>query len=170
MRATMARPRRIRTSYARSCTMRHVMSPSARATAPRSATRGSAIPTMTSGPRPTAGVEIHARRRAGDAYSATITSRLPLDARRLLDADIPGLLQVGARVGFERHHRLRARNAVERDHAPGDDLCQIVVLRQAYDGDQVILAGHRIDLDDAWNLQQRLCGGVDRVALHVDQY
>ena len=60
------------------------------------------------------------------------------------------------REHLEGDHRLRPRDAGQRAHPGGHHLAQVLVARHVHDGDEVPLAGDRVDASDAVDVGQLL--------------
>ena len=87
----------------------------------------------------------------------------------LLEADFEHALEVVLGVDLEGDERFGVEDAVDQEHAGGDEVGQGGVVGHAQDGDKVVLAGDGEDLGDAVDLGHLLGDGDDAVALAFDQ-
>src|SRR5215467_6720254 len=92
------------------------------------------------------------------------------DPAGLLDADVPGLFEILLGVGPERRERLRSLDRRNLRETLRHDLCDLLILRDLHDRDQIPLARHGVDLlnpVDAGELDGRLRDPL-RVSLDQD--
>src|SRR3954449_9893312 len=92
-----------------------------------------------------------------------------LPAHPLLRPDREDPLQVVAGEGAEREQGLRTDDALNLQHLAGDRVGDRLVVLDARDGHQIVLAGHRIDLGNSRQVHQRLGYLVHLRLLHHQQ-
>src|SRR3954469_13450823 len=92
-----------------------------------------------------------------------------LPAHPLLRPDREDPLQVVAGEGAEREQGLRTDDALNLQHLAGDRVGDRLVVLDARDGHQIVLAGHRIDLGDPLQVDQLLGDLVHPCLLHHQQ-
>src|SRR5690606_30804806 len=104
-------------------------------------------------------------------YSNAGPPRRAPEVRRplVVEAEVEGLLEIGARVRAEGDVRLRADDALDLGDLVRDDLGEPVVLAHAHDGDQVDVTGDGVDLTYPGDLGNRIGDLGDAVGDGVDQ-
>src|ERR671917_2847961 len=98
------------------------------------------------------------RHRRSRSLAVSITAdklkRWPAD--QLLEPQTPGPLEVVVRVCAEGDHRLGAGDAGDLGYSFGNYLREALEVGDADHHDEVVRAGHGVDLGDALNAEHRL--------------
>ena len=79
----------------------------------------------------------------------------------LVDTNLPHLLEIASRVALEGHHRLGTGNAIDLGELTGYQLGDLLVVADAQDRGEIIVAGQLVHLGDPIDRQQGLRDFVD---------
>src|SRR6476660_1400635 len=88
----------------------------------------------------------------------------------LVEADAPHPLEIVARVALEGHQRGGLGDPTQAGQLARNDLSHLIVVADAHDRHQVVLAGYRVDFLDLGHLEERFGDLLELQALGAYQH